>query len=495
MPASKADRQFMEMAVEEMRKSRSEHTHKHDPLVGSVLVGKDGTLLGATHRGDLRVGDHAEFTLIERYLRDKNLEGSTLYVTLEPCTKRNPPKKPCANHVVNARVRRAFIGMTDPNPDICGRGVQLLLNNGVEVDFFDVDLVRQIRAENQGFVDYYESGEGRTANSTEPFEGPSHCELDVVERASLEDFSPDAIQAYLEKRKIELKLPSAALWKHMERAGYVERNAKGKLSPTVAGIVLFATAPSDILPQCRVSIEAKKSGRTVSADFEGPLILFRDHLDRFFKDHMRYFTEIREFDRVPVAEYPTEALRESAFNAVIHRDYHAGARVHITLKEGEVEIKSPGGLLKPLSLARVRTFNAPPYSRNPHIAITIQRMGWIDEKGSGLGRMRDTMMAHGLRPPAFDFRDGYFIVTLPGQDQAWSNVRVSPGTLKALEDSQRKIVELVLASGSIATKDVAKKLKLHEATARRHLGALAQKGILESHGSGPRLSYHLAGSK
>jgi len=34
-----------------------------------------------------------------------------------------------------------------------------------------------------------------------------------------------------------------------------------------------------------------------------------------------------------------------------------------------------------------------------------------------------------------------------------------------------------------------------EATARRHLGALAQKGILESHGSGPRLSYHLAGSK
>src|ERR1022692_3222169 len=96
MPASKADRAFMEQAVQEMLKSRSEHTGKHDPLVGAVLIGSNGKLLGATHRGDLRVGDHAEFTLIERYLQNKNLEGSTLYVTLEPCTRRNPPKKPCA---------------------------------------------------------------------------------------------------------------------------------------------------------------------------------------------------------------------------------------------------------------------------------------------------------------------------------------------------------------------------------------------------------------
>ena len=52
-----------------------------------------------------------------------------------------------------------------------------------------------------------------------------------------------------------------------------------------------------------------------------------------------------------------------------------------------------------------------------------------------------------------------------------------------------------LATGRIATRDVAKKLKVNVATARRYLGALVQKGVLESHGSGPRLSYHLAGSE
>jgi len=284
-------------------------------------------------------------------------------------------------------------------------------------------------------------------------------------------------------------------WYRPVAAGYLARNSKGKLSPTIAGIVLFAGSPSEILPQCQISIDAKKAGRTVSADFEGPLIQFRDHLDKFFQDNMRHFTEIREFDRVKVGEYPPEALRESAFNAVVHRDYHAGTRVHTTLKESEVEVKSPGGLLKPLSLAKVRSFNAPPYSRNPHIAVTIRRMGWIDEKGSGLARLRDTMVANGLRVPAFDFTEGYFVVSLPGQDQSWSNVLVSPGMLKSLEEPQRKLVEMVLADGRIATKEAAKKLKVDVATARRYLGVLVQKGVLESRGSGPRHSYQLAGSE
>ena len=127
MSSSRTHRKFMEAAVEEMRKSRSEHVDKRDPLVGAAIVGPDGKPMAASFRGDLRVGDHAEFTLIERYLRDKRLEGATLYVTLEPCTKRNPPKKPCADRIVKARIRRVFIGMTDPNPDICGRGIQHLL--------------------------------------------------------------------------------------------------------------------------------------------------------------------------------------------------------------------------------------------------------------------------------------------------------------------------------------------------------------------------------
>jgi ATP-dependent DNA helicase RecG len=281
----------------------------------------------------------------------------------------------------------------------------------------------------------------------------------------------------------------------MERSGYAGHSIKGKLAPTNAGIILFASQPAEILPQCRVSIEAKKAGRTVSGDFEGPLLGFRDHLERFFKTQMRHFTEIRELDRIQVDEYPMEAIREAAFNAVIHRDYDAGARVHISLQETEVEVRSPGGLLKPLSLSRIRTFNAPPYSRNPHIALAAQRMGWIEEKGSGLARMRDAMISHGLRSPVFNFADGYFVVTLPGQEQARSSTRLAPALLAKLGQQEQKIVDLVMIRGRLAAGECAKELDVDVATARRHLRKLIDSGVLESRGSGPRLAYYLAGSE
>jgi ATP-dependent DNA helicase RecG len=195
---------------------------------------------------------------------------------------------------VNARIKRVFIGMTDPNPNICGRGVQRLMNQGVEVDFFDLDLVRQIMDANRDFIAYYEAAKRTEPGSSEPFEGPSRKELEVVERASLDDLSHEALSRYLAQRQMDIRVPSGKLWQMMERAGYVGRSEGGKLAPTVAGIVLFASEPAELLPQCRVSIEARKAGRTVPGDFEGPLITFRDHIEKFFKEQMRHFTEIRE---------------------------------------------------------------------------------------------------------------------------------------------------------------------------------------------------------
>ncbi|MBU0878285.1 MAG: hypothetical protein KJ569_03875 [Candidatus Omnitrophica bacterium] len=60
-------RKFMELAIEVMRQSVFEPRPdgKITPKVGVVLVKKDGTVETA-YRGELRHGDHAEFTLLER---------------------------------------------------------------------------------------------------------------------------------------------------------------------------------------------------------------------------------------------------------------------------------------------------------------------------------------------------------------------------------------------------------------------------------------------
>ena len=93
----------MELSIEEMRKSQTEHTDRADPKVGVVLVYKNGAYFDKAFRGELRAGDHGEFTLLERKNPYEDLTGFTLYTTLEPCVKRTSPKKGCYKRCINAR--------------------------------------------------------------------------------------------------------------------------------------------------------------------------------------------------------------------------------------------------------------------------------------------------------------------------------------------------------------------------------------------------------
>jgi pyrimidine deaminase RibD-like protein len=200
MTGSKKERTFMEIALEEMRLSQSEHTDKADPMVGVVLVNKIGMELGRAHRGNFSAGDHAEFTIFEKLLSDQDPVGGTLYVTLEPCTKREAPKKACAQRIVEKGIARVLIGILDPNPEICGHGVEYLRKQGVKVDFFDEDLTEEIRIINKDFIAFMQNITHKKEASmikTEKLEGPSHEEERSVPEAHVEDFSEEAVKRYL----------------------------------------------------------------------------------------------------------------------------------------------------------------------------------------------------------------------------------------------------------------------------------------------------------
>lgn len=76
---------LMRLAVKVMADSVPEARAdgKAIPRVGAVLWKADGTVESAC-RGELRNGDHAEYTLLERKNRDQRLDGSVLFATLEP---------------------------------------------------------------------------------------------------------------------------------------------------------------------------------------------------------------------------------------------------------------------------------------------------------------------------------------------------------------------------------------------------------------------------
>ncbi len=102
-----------------------------NPLVGAVIV-RDGEILGeGWHEcyGQL----HAERNAIAHAKEAGNrLEGSTIYVTLEPCCHygKTPP---CTEAIIEEKIARVVVGSDDPNPKVAGKGFARLREEGIEV--------------------------------------------------------------------------------------------------------------------------------------------------------------------------------------------------------------------------------------------------------------------------------------------------------------------------------------------------------------------------
>lgn len=99
-----------------------------NPLVGAVIV-KDGEIIGEGYH-EYFGGPHAEVNAINN--ATENVEGATIYVTLEPCSHygKTPP---CADLLVSKKLSKVVISLIDPNPKVAGNGVEILRRNGIEV--------------------------------------------------------------------------------------------------------------------------------------------------------------------------------------------------------------------------------------------------------------------------------------------------------------------------------------------------------------------------
>ena len=118
---------------------RGEYFVAPNPMVGAALVrNSDGAILAEGWHE--RYGEaHAEVNCFKNFeitrSRDReitDMKDLTLFVSLEPCSHygKTPP---CAKLIIEKGVGRVVVGMSDPNPLVAGKGVQMLRDAGIEV--------------------------------------------------------------------------------------------------------------------------------------------------------------------------------------------------------------------------------------------------------------------------------------------------------------------------------------------------------------------------
>lgn len=475
-------RELMERAYELSLESIGEHDDKPDPLVGAIIATEDGQILAEAFRGELRVGEHCEFTLIERKLKSDNLKDKVLYVTLEPCIDkvRNPPKRGCATHIIKSRISKVYIGMRDPDIDIENEGANALIAAKVEVHDFDPDISKKIRESLSDFIKYKEAEklkiqkEGREKPEKEYGKKP-------VAGTNIQQFSKSAVEEFITNSSASFSYPSKDFNQWAVSFGLADEDKK-EITPTNMGMILFGEKVDELLPHTIFKVEIEyPDGSTEIEDFGGPVSTqLRRVFDYVSEKALKLTIDRTSAKRSSTADFPLDILREAIANAIIHRDYSITSSTnYLFINKDKIVIKSPGLPMPPLTLDDIRTLDLPSISRNPKVMYVYNRMGFAEQRGIGLRSMK-SLSEKGFPLPVIDLKGNVLELAFARTADALPNIIADD--ISNLSDQDKLGVQFIQANEPITVNDYAEKFDITAKTAQRRLSDLVDNGLVIKEG-------------
>ncbi len=483
-------RELMENAIAAMKQSISEPRVDGDvtPKVGAALWKPDGTIETA-FRGELRYGDHAEFTLLERKNRSNALDSCILFATLEPCAPgaRNHPKLSCAERIVNARIKEVWVGCQDPHPKVAGKGFRFLKDKGVIVHFFDRDLQEVIEKENDEFFRQAQAAAEKQKHEWTP----AIAEYDkVMQDVDVNDLWSDALNSYELMLMGKGRHKEDEFYRRLCHQGLLEK-VKDKIRPTGFGLLLFARHPRDMMAQAGILGSIFKDGKDELKDFDGPMVLAPQQTIQWLRDKLPNPILRTEAQRKEQNEIYYELIREGVVNALVHRDYGIKqAKIQLVVTEEKTVIRSPGTPMEPVTLKQLQEFNAPMFSRNPRLHAVFNTMELAEERGFGLRSMRDRAQQAGLPLPSYAWNEPYLDLTIYRTAESATKT-LDEVILTELNDAEKKGWSFIVSSGTTTQSEYAREMEVTPRTAQRHLSHFVDLGLLQRIGSGPATTYQV----
>ena len=482
-------RRMMEMAVEAMHRSVPERRAdgSPSPKVGAALVRPDGSVVTAA-RGELREGNHAEYTLLERTCVAERLDECVLFTTLEPCLDRNQPKRGCARHIASARIREVYVGVEDDNPAVAGKGMEFLRLAGVTVHMFDRDLQETILAENKAFFEWARVQPGK--QEERPIQLSRYEE--VPEAVELLDLSKEALELYRSREDVAASVDAPEFLRLLRQQGLlVEQN--GVMRPSGFGLLLFGKRPRNAIPQAGILARADlPDGKSARREFGQALVLIPGMLEEWLNTVLPSTIDRSRMERREQVELPFEMIREAVVNALVHRDYDLeGEKCQLVVDARTITVRSPGGPIPPITLEQMNAFSAPMKSRNPQLHYVFARLGMAEEQGFGLEQsLRRKAEALGLPLPRFAMDGDYLVLTIY-RNAAAAEFSITSEVRERLTKAEMAGWEWMSTKLRVTTAEYEKAMGIPNRTAKNHIKKLVESGLLRRKGAGPGTFYEV----
>jgi ATP-dependent DNA helicase RecG len=347
--------------------------------------------------------------------------------------------------------------------------------------------------------------------------GLQDWELQPVRDATMKDIDPERVDAYVRQRSAR----SRGLRRFDNLQQFLvglkcARIVNRKAIPTNAGLLFFGHDPQQHIIQSEVVCVLYRDASGVGGYADRKIITgtiqeLIDETEAFLAQHMPVEGRIEGWKRIDLPDYPLEALREAVVNAVIHRDYtRRGESIRVFYYVDRIEVHSPGLLLPGVTVEQMRRGEVTSKLRNPILAGLLRDIpGYMERVGSGIRLMLEETKQMGLPPPQFREMSEFVVTfskapvaapalpTTSGGGTLWyaearqQESATHESLLLEQEQRMQQAMQYVRGHGAITNTVYRELTGVSEATARRDLEALVERGALRGKGKTRGRQYRL----
>ena len=242
-------------------------------------------------------------------------------------------------------------------------------------------------------------------------------------------------------------------------------NEKGEF--TNVGLLLSDQNPIEV----KFAVYDKNMNFKIKKEFQGSIISIADEIlnySELFNDTSAKIIP-GQISRVETKSYPGASLREGIINAICHADYSLPSNIKVEFFRDKVRIINPGNVYNSTLeavLGGVQTF------RNPALVNVLYKLGFIENYGTGLQRIREAYENEELKPE-FKVIDRYFFLTLPNLNKNSYSFDANDAKNDAKNETQKtleeEIIDLIKNNNSISKIEMAMKTGKSKATIERLL--------------------------